>query len=220
MDKKSINFCRYLVGLLFIISFVDKVVYISSISFLNVLPLIGFILMAVSMFSGVYELLAVGAGVRAISHLIGLVRQLGHLGSEYALILVIYNILFLVGYALVIYFVFKRQSAVKISILISVLLLIGQGVYYIPTIASGMELRYLVSNLIGRFDDSCLPIILAGFVLANTPKNRPAKEIPAAKKAETSNSQIDNLVRLKELLDAGAITQEEFDEKKKQILGL
>lgn len=35
-----------------------------------------------------------------------------------------------------------------------------------------------------------------------------------------SGNRVEQLAKLKELLDCGAITQEEFDEKKKQILGL
>lgn len=38
--------------------------------------------------------------------------------------------------------------------------------------------------------------------------------------AENSDSKIEKLSKLKELLDRGIITQEEFDEKKKQLLGL
>lgn len=37
---------------------------------------------------------------------------------------------------------------------------------------------------------------------------------------QPQNSDADSLKMYKELLDSGAITQEEFDEKKKQILGL
>lgn len=37
---------------------------------------------------------------------------------------------------------------------------------------------------------------------------------------EISNSSADELKKFKELLDSGAITQEEFDAKKKQLLGL
>lgn len=36
----------------------------------------------------------------------------------------------------------------------------------------------------------------------------------------TTSSDADDILRFKELLDAGAITEEEFDEKKKQILGV
>ena len=39
-------------------------------------------------------------------------------------------------------------------------------------------------------------------------------------KEKTENSSIDQLKQYKELLDDGVITQEEFDAKKKQLLGL
>ena len=37
---------------------------------------------------------------------------------------------------------------------------------------------------------------------------------------ETKNDTADELKKFKELLDSGVITQEEFDAKKKQLLGL
>lgn len=47
--------------------------------------------------------------------------------------------------------------------------------------------------------------------------------ITASKTTETTedyNEKIENVKKLKELLDAGILTQEEFDSKKKEILGL
>ena len=41
-----------------------------------------------------------------------------------------------------------------------------------------------------------------------------------AEKKAMSSSDADALSKYKELLDAGAITQEEFDQKKKQLLGI
>ena len=38
--------------------------------------------------------------------------------------------------------------------------------------------------------------------------------------ASTNGSEAEQLKRLKDLLDSGVLTQEEFDAKKKQILGL
>ena len=38
--------------------------------------------------------------------------------------------------------------------------------------------------------------------------------------SNTNGSSVDELKKLKDLLDAGIITQEEFDAKKKQLLGL
>ena len=52
---------------------------------------------------------------------------------------------------------------------------------------------------------------------------RQTKETPAAPttiKQEVPASNADELKKYKELLDMGAITQEEFDAKKKQLLGL
>lgn len=49
---------------------------------------------------------------------------------------------------------------------------------------------------------------------------REAKQAPAPQVVETQTSDADELLKFKQLLDAGVITQEEFDAKKKQILGL
>jgi hypothetical protein len=49
-------------------------------------------------------------------------------------------------------------------------------------------------------------------------KNAPAEEQPAA--ANSQNDQIAELEKLAQLKDQGILTQEEFDAKKKQILGL
>ena len=46
-----------------------------------------------------------------------------------------------------------------------------------------------------------------------------AAQAPAAQAAPAS-SPMDELKKLKELLDMGIVTQEEFDAKKKQLLGL
>jgi hypothetical protein len=37
---------------------------------------------------------------------------------------------------------------------------------------------------------------------------------------KTASNQFENLIKLKDLLDSGAISQEEFDAKKKELLNL
>ena len=49
---------------------------------------------------------------------------------------------------------------------------------------------------------------------------RQKKETQTIIKTENKTETPDDLIKLKELLDMGIITQEEFDAKKKQILGL
>lgn len=45
-------------------------------------------------------------------------------------------------------------------------------------------------------------------------------EVPPPQRAQESSSSADELKKFKDLLDSGIITQEEFDAKKKQLLGL
>lgn len=54
-------------------------------------------------------------------------------------------------------------------------------------------------------------------------ENNTKKRTSSAKVTDSDSKEVDNLQQLKlckELLDMGAITQEEFDAKKKQLLGL
>ena len=52
-------------------------------------------------------------------------------------------------------------------------------------------------------------------------KNQEAAPAPTIETGSTSKSiAIEEIKQFKELLDAGIITQEEFDAKKKQLLGL
>ena len=48
----------------------------------------------------------------------------------------------------------------------------------------------------------------------------PAAHAPAPAAPTSVSEAADDLLKLKELLDAGILTQEEFDAKKKQLLGL
>ncbi len=47
-----------------------------------------------------------------------------------------------------------------------------------------------------------------------------AKQAPLLQVVESQTSDAEELLKFKQLLDAGVISQEEFDAKKKQILGL
>lgn len=69
--------------------------------------------------------------------------------------------------------------------------------------------------------------MLFGMNLAGGLDPRNARQAAAATPAEPApapapdlDAQIETLKKLKELLDAGILSQEEFDAKKKQVLGL
>ena len=59
-----------------------------------------------------------------------------------------------------------------------------------------------------------------GEVLAKKINERQVNTQAEAKPTASANNNLDDLLKLKSLLDSGVITQEEFDAKKKQLLGL
>ena len=59
-----------------------------------------------------------------------------------------------------------------------------------------------------------------GNVLAKMINERQENTAKTESKSNTDSSNMDDLLKLKNLLDQGIITQEEFDAKKKQLLGL
>lgn len=80
--------------------------------------------------------------------------------------------------------------------------------------ASGMTKFALLGNYkeIGQ--------VLAQKINERQQNTETAPKTIAVPTAATANNNMDDLVKLKSLLDAGIITQDEFDEKKKQLLDL
>lgn len=76
-----------------------------------------------------------------------------------------------------------------------------------------------IYDIYKRFNDSyafpCISFYLAAVSLDDCSKD----ESSSKALSNPSNDRIERLTKLKELLDMGAITQEEFNGKKKQILG-
>ena len=58
------------------------------------------------------------------------------------------------------------------------------------------------------------------FIERRISEEKQAKRAPAGTVIQQATSPAEELKKMKELLDMGIITQEEFDAKKKQLLGL
>jgi hypothetical protein len=72
---------------------------------------------------------------------------------------------------------------------------------------------YLIVNLL-----LCVMLIISGIAMQGSKQSRVAPKTLTVQ-ASKSN-QYESLIKLKDLLDSGAITQEEFDQKKKELLNL
>lgn len=95
---------------------------------------------------------------------------------------------------------FDSISAVSISIMHGIAVATSAGKIDFKFIKNNEEVHKIISNML----------------LERQEKN----EIVTAVKQEVAQSSADELAKYKSLLDSGAITQEEFDAKKKQLLGL
>ena len=218
MNEKNLKIIRYLTGAMFISialqSFpliVDFVDYWGSVEIMTTLFVIsifvGALLIAISMFSNNYILLMVGAGMMALGSLNRVIAGGGF-----------YRIFWVFANALLVVATFQRERAVKIGIISALLSIIA----YISAAIFHSSLSVLGSAIFTDTDTTVLDLVrplLVCLVLQNTPQAEAAKISKPATAPKASN-RIEELTKLKDLLDAGAITQEEFDAKKKQLLNL
>ena len=91
---------------------------------------------------------------------------------------------------------------------------------------TGIGLVFAVTlNSVSGITSSILMMVLilavSIIVIKKSPRTKnQANQTSPTETVRANGSSIDKLTKLKELLDAGAITQEEFDAKKKEILNL
>lgn len=222
MDKKNYKIICYLTGAIFAIltlRSVNDLIYIFknidsySDYGINVVPgviaciiaIIGWLLISVSMFTGIYPLATVGAGLYAVSRLRGVITD-----GYFALIIVF------IAYGVFAVATLQGKKALKFGLISVCIDLLYVIVDRIITYNSWSIFSAIAST---EFFLYSMPMILACMVLQNAPQTQTAKiKQPAI--AQKTDNRIEELTKLKDLLDTGVISQEEFDAKKKQILGV
>ena len=233
MNEKDLKIIRCLAGAIFLALALSSFLYIypflfasassaytaySSTSVIrDIVSAIGAVMMAVSMLLGMRQVFMVGAGFQAVSCLIKLLFS--HMGAPAQdTVNIISCVLLLAGYVFIALAIQEKKNKTIYEILSIALFLIG-------CIASQIALHGKVSgdNIAFALEDFVLiasPILLACIVLENVPQAQTTKTVKQPPKTAKSDNRIEELTKLKDLLDTGVITQEEFDAKKKQILGV
>ena len=87
---------------------------------------------------------------------------------------------------------------------------------FLSTISVSTASGVTAFSLIGNYAE--IGSVLAGLI--NERQSASGAPVAFAAPPAPADNALDNLAKLKALLDSGVITQEEFDAKKKQILGL
>ena len=82
----------------------------------------------------------------------------------------------------------------------------------LTAVTRGVSIGGIVTTILGL---AIIAAIVCIVLAANKRKN-----LPKAHESASTTERVEQLTQLKELLDSGAITQEEFDQKKKEFLNL
>lgn len=164
-------------------------------------------MMAVSMFLGIRQVFMVGAGVQAVSCLIKLLDLPKNIVNIFSFVLL------LLGYVLIVFALQDKKNASKYAIVSVILFLVGSVGNQIAFVKDTVSIIGAMKN----FVSVASPILLACIVLENTPQAQTTKTVKQPTKTAKSDNRIEELTKLKDLLDTGVITQEEFDAKKTAI---
>ena len=215
MNEKNLKIARYITGVLFlalaITSFLYKYTFSGSTYAIGyIVSALGAAIMAVSMFLGMRQVFIVGAGFQAVSCLIKL------LALHKNIMNILSAVLLLAGYVLAAFAIQDKKNTSKYVIVSVVLFLIGNIANQIAFLTDKLSIIWALKD----FVPVASPILLACIVFENTPQAQTTKMVKQPTKTAKSNDRIEELTKLKDLLDTGVITQEEFDAKKKQLLNL
>lgn len=232
MNGKDLKIIRYLAGAMFALVGLSSILSVifclenSTAWGSYALTAISAILMAVSMFFIKYELLMAGAGVQVIVWFVNIFSmKLPITGWDIPKIL--FYILLIAGYVIIILATLRNKNACKYGFISVALIAGGYFVNFLSVYVMGailghtsffQGLQTALSFTISKIVPIVPPIILACIVLENVPQAQTIKTVKQPPKTAKSDNRIEELTKLKDLLDTGVITQEEFDAKKKQIL--
>lgn len=216
MDEKNLKIIRYLTGIIFAAEFItsafdlayDLGYYYSLEKVLCVIKILGWLLMAISLFAGAYSLLTIGTGMQSASILVGV------LAAGYRLS----NILLLIAFVLVALAVQQRKNSITIGIVSAALITVQEFLVWSAELGYPFGMSVMKTfSCSGTFWAAA--IVLTCLIVQNAPQTQ-SVTIKQSASAQKTDNRIEALTKLKDLLDAGAITQEEFDTKKKQFLGM
>lgn len=219
MNEKNLKIVRYITGVLFlalaITSFLYKYTFSGSTYAIGyaigyIVSALGAAIMAVSMFLGMRQVFIVGAGFQAVSCLIKL------LALHENIMNILSAVLLLAGYVLAAFAIQDKKNTSKYVIVSVVLFLIGNIANQIAFLTDKLSIIWALKDFVSVVS----PILLACIVFENIPQAQTTKMVKQPTKTAKSNDRIEELTKLKDLLDTGVISQEEFDAKKKQILGV
>lgn len=215
MNDKFFKTVQYFTGMLFVLSAIMSLCrfFMPASQIVVIFFTIGTLLMAISMFTGMYQMLMAGAGVQAVASIIKLILFIRET-SQPLMSYVISYIFLALGYAIVVLAVCQKKTACKYSLISAILFIVSYALVNMSFSDFWGTIRYSIQDWMRDIS----PMLLMCIVVENAPEAQTTRMVEQSPKTVKSDNRIEELTKLKDLLDTGVITQEEFDAKKKQIL--
>ena len=200
-NKKTL---QYVAGALFALLGILSLIFSSSLTLWSIAFALGYLLIAVSLFASLPILTLVGGVVLVISVGRSLLLNIRH--GYFIPFLVVE----LIAFALLAVAGLSPKASKPLGILSAVFYILYRIMSQLGTIKASFTLQSVLYTV----------LFIAGAVLLGVAfSSNKEKAAPAAGTMSAGSDKIERLTRLKDLLDKGVLTQEEFEEKKRQILG-
>lgn len=205
---KKNNVFHYLAGACFILA---AALSLFDYHYFSIRSLAGLVLTAVGLFIGKNMLAAIGSGIYAVASAWDYIWAFINFGyAEFvAPIVLISDFLGILLFGVFLFLACTNQKVKTFGTIAAITKVLA---LLLALISSALRLLHIdfFSFILSAF-------LIAGTLLLSAARNYVPKAVPANVNA---GSQIQRLEKLKTLLDNGVISQEEFDEKKKQVLNL
>lgn len=224
MNNKIWKFCRYLVAVALVLEALTNIIAdgitlagdtLTFFEFPEFVSYLTNIMIAVAIIASTKTPLMIGCGIKGLVSVLPILYYRMSIFSPSTI-----NFLATaVCYVLIAVSLSQKKSQEKIIPIAIIVGIVGASLYYFLLYTyntyNPYKLRFLGNNI-----SSCIMtyVYLLIGILALEEKN-----VPIADKkfiSASAKNPIETITKLKELLDVGAISQEEFDEKKKKLLNL
>lgn len=218
MNNRILKLCRYLAAAALVLEVVagfSSGVEISSFTdFLNYAPYISYLLIAVALVLPNRIPVIIGCGLRGIVYIFWMIRSIFR-GDDFLNWYMLSNISAAVSYILVAVSLLKKKNY-GTMLSFAIIIRIAALCLYFLHLSNKITVISLLSSSVGSTIRNYIYILIS--ILAFDKKDMPA--VKKKRVSAPSKNPIEELTKLKGLLDMGAITQEEFEVKKKELINL
>lgn len=214
MDKKIIKYFAMACFAVFAIEYVRSFMLIRNFNY--AMPIIGIVLIITSLAVSKPILTTAGSAIIVLSRIslvMYYIKKFLH-GSNFERIQYSLEILPVLAVLVLALVVINKKSAMIFGIISGIIMAIKGVLYVVNFFFYPRIVINCVVFLVGA--------VLLGYVFSEDKKVNIAvsERNVSTNKTDLDNNSIDKLLKLKEFLDSGIITQEEFDEKKKKLLNM